>query len=116
MIVGNMNDIEARKINYKEQKDTFVKVLVSPKDGWDGYVMRVIEVLEGGFTPKHSHPWPHINYMIEGEGELMIDGKINKVSPGSFAFVPPGSIHQFRNAGKGVFRFICIVPKEGHVY
>jgi mannose-6-phosphate isomerase-like protein (cupin superfamily) len=54
--------------------------------------------------------------MIEGEGELMIAGKVNKVSSGSFSYVPPGSLHQFRNAGKGIFKFICIVPEKGHVY
>ena len=36
------------------------------------------------------------------------------VSPGTYAFVPSGCRHQFRNAGDDTFRFICIVPKEGH--
>jgi quercetin dioxygenase-like cupin family protein len=76
--------------------------------------MRVVEVEKDGYTPKHNHPWAHINYMIDGEGELFIDGKINKVKAGSFAFVPPGAMHQFSNSGKSIFRFICIVPKIGH--
>ena len=116
MIVDNISNLPVLDVNSNEALYTSMKVLVSPKEGWDGYVMRVVEVGEGGHTPKHSHPWQHINYMIEGEGELMIDGKINKVSSGSFAFVPPGALHQFRNAGKGIFKFICIVPEVGHVY
>ena len=52
--------------------------------------------------------------MIEGDGELMIDGQIHNVTSGSYALVPEGKLHQFRNAGKDVFKFICIVPKEGH--
>ena len=116
MIVSNVKDVPIIEVNSEEAKFTSMKALVSSKEGFEGYVMREVEVLEGGHTPKHRHPWQHINYMLEGEGELMIDGKINKVEAGSFAFVPPGSLHQFRNAGKGVFKFICIVPEEGHVY
>lgn len=114
MIVSNVKDVPAIKVENDETKFISMKALVSPKEGWEGYVMREVEVLEGGYTPKHKHPWQHINYMLEGEGELMIDGKINKVKAGSFAFVPPGVLHQFRNAGKSVFKFICIVPEEGH--
>jgi len=116
MIVGNINDLTGSDINNSEAKLTTMKVLVSPAEGWEDYVMRAVEVGETGYTPKHSHPWQHINYIIEGEGEIMIDGKINKVSAGAYAFIPPNSLHQFRNVGSGIFKFICIVPKEGHVY
>ncbi len=116
MIVNNISNLPVIEVNSNEAKFTSMKALVSKEEGWEGYVMRVVEVGEGGYTPKHKHPWQHINYMIEGEGELMIDGKINKVSSGSFSYVPPGSLHQFRNAGKGIFKFICIVPEKGHVY
>ena len=92
-----------------------MKVLISPQEGWEGYVMRVVEVEEGGYTPKHSHPWPHINYFIEGTGELMLDGKMNTVEAGSFAFVPNDTLHQFRNTGTDIFKFICIVPEKGHI-
>jgi quercetin dioxygenase-like cupin family protein len=115
-MVGNINNLKSKEISSSEAKNAFMKVLVSPSDGWRDYVMRVIEVKEDGFTPRHFHPWPHINYIIEGEGELFIDGVANKVVSGSYAFVPGNSVHQFRNTGDSLFKFICIVPKEGHVY
>lgn len=113
-MVGNIKDLVAQEVIHPEAKDAFMKVLVGQEEGWNDHVMRVLEVEVGGYTPKHSHPWPHINFMIEGQGELMINGEINKVSAGSFAYVPSDSLHQFRNVGDGVFKFICIVPKEGH--
>ena len=116
MIVDNAKNVPVIEVNNSEAKFTSMKALVSQTEGWKGYVMREVEVLEGGYTPKHSHPWQHINYFIEGEGELMIDGKINEVTPGSFAYVPENSLHQFRNVGKGTFKFLCIVPEKGHVY
>jgi mannose-6-phosphate isomerase-like protein (cupin superfamily) len=44
-----------------------------------------------------------------------VDGRDTPVGAGAFAYVPAGKEHQYRNAGKGIFRFICIVPTEGHV-
>lgn len=114
MIVGNIAKIKGEEISNQEMERVVMKTLISPNEGWIDYVMRVVEVKENGYTPKHKHSWPHINYMIEGEGELMIEGKINEVSSGSYSYVPAMSLHQFRNTGKGSFRFICIVPKEGH--
>ena len=114
MIVGNIDNLKAKEVTHPDAFKSAMKVLVSPLEGWDDYVMRVVEVEPNGYTPKHSHPWPHINFMIEGEGTLLIDEKLNSVTKGSFAFVPHDALHQFRNVGDVVFKFICIVPKEGH--
>ncbi len=115
-MVNNIKDIERTEVKLDTVKNAFMKVLVGKDEGWDNHVMRVMEVEEGGFTPKHSHPWPHINFMIEGSGELMIDGVNHKVEAGSYAFVESNKLHQFRNIGKETFKFICIVPSEGHNY
>lgn len=116
MFVGNINELEGKAITSPNALDSMMKVLISPKEGWEGYVMRVIEVNKGGYTPKHSHPWPHINYIIEGNGQLLIDDKFHSVSSGSYAYVPSDTIHQFKNIGNEPFKFICIVPEEGHKY
>ncbi len=116
MPVGNIIDLVSKEIKSSDAQQASMKVLVSPKEGWDNYVMRVIEVQKDGFTPKHAHPWPHINYILEGTGELSIDGVIHPVTSGSYAYVPMNALHQFKNAGEQPFKFICIVPKEGHIY
>jgi len=113
-MVGKISETPIKSIDSIEAKDASIQVLVSPAEGWDSHVMRVLEVKKDGYTPKHQHPWPHINYIIEGQGELMIDGAKHLVEAGSYAFVPGNTLHQFRNVGKEVFKFICIVPKEGH--
>lgn len=116
MPVGNEKDILYREIKSDMAKDAAIKVLVSPKEGWEGYVMRMIEVQKDGYTPKHSHPWPHINFIVRGIGELMIDGVVQTVTAGSYAYVPANLLHQFKNASDEVFEFICIVPEIGHQY
>jgi len=114
MIVNNFKELERKEVQTSEAKNAFMKVLVSEKEGWDDYVMRVVEVEEGGYTPRHQHPWPHINYIIEGQGQIMMKEVDHPVGAGSYAFVPENTLHQYRNTGKETFKFICIVPKRGH--
>ena len=115
MIIAKEKDVDPIVMESPEVKNAAMKALISPKEGWDGYVMRVIELGESGYSPKHTHDWPHINYVLEGKGTLHMDGKDTQVEAGSYAYVPAGTHHQYRNAGSGTFRFICIVPQEGHI-
>lgn len=114
MIVSHEDNIEKVEFTSPETKGASMKALISPSEGWEGHVMRVVELSEGGYSPKHSHPWPHINYMLEGKGVLFLDGEEHEVKAGSYAYVPQDKLHQFKNAGEGVFKFICIVPEIGH--
>lgn len=114
MIVDQEQNVPSKALNSPEVNAAAIKVLVGPEQGWDDYVMRIIELGPEGYSPAHAHPWPHINYMIEGQGTVLIDGRTHEVSAGAYAYVPANSHHQFRNTGPGMFRFICIVPKEGH--
>jgi len=88
-------------------------VLVGPEQGWEGYVMRLFTVKGQGNSPRHAHPWPHINYIVAGEGILYLDGKEHTLKAGGVAFIPPDREHQFINRTDGDFSFICIVPEEG---
>lgn len=113
-MVKHLDDTLALKIMHPDAKDASMKVLVGETEGWEDHVMRVVEVEVNGYTPRHMHPWPHINYVIDGVGHIMIDGVEHPVKQGSYAFVPANTIHQFVNKGDQKFKFICIVPKEGH--
>ncbi len=114
MALGNVDQLLGTTMMNPEVKGAAMKVLVSPTEGWDSHVMRVIEVEAGGHTPRHAHPWPHINYIIEGEGYLFLNGEENAIKAGGYAYVPSNELHQFRNTGSTPLKFICIVPAEGH--
>lgn len=113
MVVGNQKDLPGTKINNEQMKNVVKKVLVSPNEGWEGWVMRLFALGENGSSPRHSHPWPHINYIIAGQGLLHLDGIDHELESGSYAYVPAGKLHQFLNRGSEEFRFLCIVPEEG---
>lgn len=115
MFVGDEKDVLKIKMESPEVKGAAMKALIGPDEGWQDYVMRVVELESGGYSPKHTHPWPHINYVLTGKGELHFEGQDNPVAVGSYAYVPAGKEHQYKNTGDDIFRFICIVPKEGHI-
>jgi len=114
MIVSHESKLEYTKINNELTKGASIKALISPNEGWDGHVMRVLELEVGGHSPRHEHPWPHINYILEGQGIVFLDGEEIEVKSGSYAYIPSGKMHQFINTGTSTFKFICIVPEEGH--
>lgn len=114
MIVSHETEAISNTIESPEVKNAAMKMLIGAEEGWSDHVMRVIELGPEGYSPKHTHPWPHINYMVEGKGILQIEDREHVVEAGSYAYVPADKLHQFKNAGEGMFRFICIVPKEGH--
>ena len=113
MIVAHIKDLAGVKLEGPQLQNVMKKVLISPENGWEGNVMRVFELGEGGYTPKHTHPWPHINYILKGKGTLHLDNLDYALEAGSFAYVPAEKIHQFKNVGNEPFSFICIVPEEG---
>ena len=113
MPVGDKNNVRTHVLNGENLKNVSKKILVSPNNGWDDHVMRLFEIGKDGYTPKHSHDWFHVNYIVSGKGILHLNGTDYEVSEGSFAYVPAGEEHQFRNIGNETFSFICIVPKEG---
>jgi len=113
MIIAHERDVQGVKLEGDSLKNVFKKVLVSPKEGWEGYVMRVFDLEVDGYTPKHSHAWPHINYILKGKAILHLDGVDHEVEAGSFAYVPGNKVHQFLNNGKELYSMICIVPEEG---
>ena len=114
MPLGHIEELENKIVNNPQADKAKMRVLVGEIEGWDNHVMRVFELEPNGYTPRHLHPWPHINYIIEGEGTLFLNGVENPIKAGSYAYVPGNELHQFQNTSDSVLKFICIVPTEGH--
>ena len=89
------------------------QVPISKADGTPAFSFRVFTIEPGGHTPFHSHPFEHLNYIIEGKGTLVGEKKEFGVKKGDFAMVLPNEKHQYRNASPDMpFVMICAVPKE----
>jgi quercetin dioxygenase-like cupin family protein len=63
---------------------------------------------------------PHIHrtieelfYVVSGEFELRIGERMFRAGPGSFAAVPPGVAHGYRNSGTAPATFLAIISPGG---
>jgi quercetin dioxygenase-like cupin family protein len=113
MPVRKYAEIEKVKVNTADAVGVTKMVPVGKNEGWDGYTLRVFKIAPGGHTPRHTHDWEHVNYIISGKGKLFLDGKEYEMSEKDFAFVPPNALHQFQNPYDKDFEFICVVPNRG---
>jgi mannose-6-phosphate isomerase-like protein (cupin superfamily) len=61
----------------------------------------------GQFTRRHYHrEAEEVYFVLEGEGEMEVDGERADVGVGDAVLIPPGSWHQIRAAAAGL-RFLC---------
>ena len=89
-----------------------MRVVIGPEQGAPFFNMRVFEVQPGHASPQHSHWWEHEVLVLSGQGVFKSDQSEVPIGHGSTVFVPGGEMHQFRNAGDDVLRFVCLVPQE----
>jgi quercetin dioxygenase-like cupin family protein len=60
----------------------------------------------GGSTERHYHALSEeIYFLLEGEGELELDGERRTLRPGDAALIPPGAWHTITAATP--LRFLC---------
>jgi mannose-6-phosphate isomerase-like protein (cupin superfamily) len=68
-----------------------------------------------GATERHFHRQSEeIYFVLEGTGEMELDGERRTVRPGDAILIPPGAWHQIRSGGAPL-RFLCAcAPPYGH--
>jgi quercetin dioxygenase-like cupin family protein len=77
-------------------------------------VTGIAEVPAGGAAGRHTHPGMETGYVLEGELELLIDGKPPlKVKAGESYQIPEGAVHDAK-AGEKPFKVLGVyVVKAG---
>ena len=110
MQVKHFQEVEAQEVDLEGASRCKVRWLVSEKDGAPNFAMRQFEVAPGGYTPKHSHPYEHEVFVLEGEGLVLEGDREHRLAAGDVVLVVPDEIHQFRNTGDTPLKFLCLVP------
>lgn len=112
MIVKKYNDVPAEPVTMAGAEAVTIRWLLGQDSPAPNFYLRLFEVQPGGHSPYHSHAMEHEIFVLEGQGRINAKGINFPVSAGSFALVEPNEEHQFENTGKGVFKFLCIIPVE----
>lgn len=112
MKVTAYQSVEQHKVDMPGSKDCQVRWLIGPRDGAPNFAMRQFEVAAQGFTPRHSHPYEHEVFVLEGQGTVYEGDRAHPIQAGDIIYVAPDEVHQFRNVGSGPLKFLCLVPND----
>jgi quercetin dioxygenase-like cupin family protein len=114
MIIHSLDTVTKIKPVMEGAKDVTKQLPIGDRDGTPSMSVRVFTIAVGGHTPYHSHPFEHINFIIEGQGVVVDkDGGETPVKKGDFALILPDEMHRYRNTSAKIdLVMICAVPKE----
>ncbi len=112
MKVQNHETVPSQAVEMPGAQGCRVRWLVGKQDNAPTFAMRQFEVATGGHTPKHSHPYEHEVFVLEGQGMVLEGDQQHPLQAGDVVYVAPDEIHQFRNTGPGPLKFLCLVPNS----
>ena len=61
-----------------------------------------VEVDAGATFPEHQHPHEQIVTVLEGELELVVEGTVHRLKPGTVFVIPPDARHSGRGSPSAV--------------
>ncbi len=109
MKVFDYQSVPAQKAECCTEK-TQVRRLITKDTGAPNFAMRLFEMQPGGYSPLHKHTYEHEIFVLEGEGSLFDGENAVPFGTGEVIFVLPNELHQFRNQGDKLLRFLCLIP------
>lgn len=112
MKITHVHQIPLEPIEMPGAAGCAYRVAISQRDGAPNFAMRVFEIAAGGHTPLHQHPYEHEVFILEGCGTVWRDGNEVALKPGDVLFIPPDEKHQFKNTGRSLLKFICLIPAQ----
>jgi len=115
---GTMRDITTSFLPFWE--DTRLWVIARPMSGFaETFSHYIMEVQPGGGSdrPETEAGAEAVLFVVEGAGELSIDGTVHTLTPGGYAYLPPDTPWSLRNRSDAPLRFHWIrkayQPVEG---
>ena len=112
MKLNHFEAVEQKEVEMPGASGCQVRWLIGKPDGAPNFSMRQFEVAAGGYTPRHSHPYEHEVFVLEGEGVVFEGDVEHKIKPGDVLYVSPDEIHQFKNMGDTPLKFLCLIPNS----
>jgi quercetin dioxygenase-like cupin family protein len=114
MKITSLDVTQKIEMNMEGAEKVQKQIPISSKDGSPSYAFRVFTIAPNGHTPYHTHSFEHLNYIIEGDGAVVLaSGEEKPLKKGDFVLVLPGEKHQYKNISpSSPFVMICAVPKD----
>jgi len=103
---GTMRDIVTSRLPHWD--DTRLWVIARPLSGFaETFAQYVVEVAPGGGStaPEPDPDAEGVLFVVGGTCSLTLDGVLHRMTPGSYAFLPPGARWTLANEGEEVATF-----------
>jgi glyoxylate utilization-related uncharacterized protein len=109
--ITNDKDIPGQKVDGKPW--VTVHRTISEADGAPNFTMRVFEQRSKDIEPHLEAHWQeHEVFVLTGAGVVRTPKGVVPVKAGDVIYIAPWEEHQIANVGKGVLRFVCLIPNE----
>lgn len=109
MLIRNIHEVAGKPVDMPGVSGVKMSVMVGRGDGAPNFALRSFVVDPGGHSPRHSHDYEHEVFIVEGTGEVLLEGAYRPIKSGDVVYVPADQEHQFKAGGSGL-RFLCLVP------
>lgn len=87
------------------------RTIVKTQDVSEGHqaVVASVTIEPGASAGRHTHPGEEMSFVIEGEGEILIDGQPPlPIKAGEGFVIPAGAIHDAHNTGSVPIRMAAV--------
>ena len=108
-LIRNIDEVEDQPVTMAGAERVRMALMVGRGDGAPNFALRSFRVEAGGHSPRHAHDYEHEVFIVDGSGEVLLDGEYRSIRAGDVVYVPADEEHQFR-AGASGLRFLCLVP------
>jgi mannose-6-phosphate isomerase-like protein (cupin superfamily) len=103
------------EVRSREQAEPFttkdgstIRVLLDASGGTANQSLAEAWLEPGQETQRHYHARSEELYvLLDGEGEMEVDGERARVGPGDAILIPPGARHEIRAGAHAPLRFLC---------
>jgi (S)-ureidoglycine aminohydrolase len=102
---GVMSDIVTSVLPFWEGTQAWM--LARPLSGFSETFAQYLVALAPGGGSERPEPDPEaegVLFVVEGQARLVLDGRTHALTPGSYAYLPPGATWSLRNDGAGPTR------------
>jgi quercetin dioxygenase-like cupin family protein len=110
-LIRNIDRVSDEPVRMDGASGVRMSVMVGQADAAPNFSLRSFSVEPGGHSPRHSHDYEHEVFVVDGGGEVLLEGEYRPIGRGDVVYVPADQEHQFRAGGEGL-RFLCVVPRN----
>ncbi len=113
MMIRKADDVAAKPVEAPGASGCRIQWLIAQEQAAPTFYMRRFTIAPAGHTPKHTHPWEHEVYILQGSGQVFTPQGLRPMEADDVIYVPPDEEHQFINSGDGPLKLLCVIPTTG---